>query len=57
MSKRTALYRHLKHEKPEQTAAALMESHHKALDKFGRVCSLPMKEAKALRLAGAIHHG
>lgn len=56
MSKRTVLYRDKMGKEWQDTAAAIMSHHRKAIGKrSGVVCSLPMSREKANRVASAIH--
>ena len=67
MSQRTALYRHLKGEKFEDTVQNIMSTHGPARYRRrrerlnipvigdGRPCSLPMNIEKAKRLASSLH--
>lgn len=67
MSRRTAIYRHLQGSNVGETVNNILSSHGNAKDsgrQWGRaahivrepaVCSRPMSQSKALRIAGALH--
>lgn len=55
MSRRTMLYRKSIGKTASETASNIVARHGTAHDKYGEVCSRPMKAAKVARLAGALH--